>query len=156
MKHRAGAQGTHGDILILAVKHQSVAVQSGFASCCVSILASVVLSCHGQGFLPLVLQHRWQWEEGLILAWDRVMDQRTPWGPVHPLPYVTLQQAPFVTYFRFCEWGVLYKSQLLLLFMLFIYWSHFLELGNGKKKSISRFTLFMFNFTISIWGMLVC
>lgn len=42
--------------------------------------------------------------------------------------------APFVKNSGFYEWGVLYKSQLLLLFMLFIYWSHFSELRDGKKK----------------------
>jgi len=43
--------------------------------------------------------------------------------------------APFVKQFGFCEWGVLYKSQLLLLFMLFVYWSHFSVLGDEKKIS---------------------
>lgn len=66
-----------------AVKLLLIAVGSDFASRRVSILGSGMLSCHGQGFLPLVLQFMWQWEEGLILAWDRVLDQRTSWGPIH-------------------------------------------------------------------------
>lgn len=141
-----------------AVKLLLAAVGSGFDSCCVSILGSGMLCCHGQGFLPLC---------SVYVAVGRRVDPCLGWGDgsedllrCHSsLSHVTSANsllAPSVKHFGFSVWGVLYKSQLLLLFILFIYWSHFSEQGNGKKQAISRFTLFTFHFTFSVWGMLIC
>lgn len=140
------AQGTHGDVLSL------VAVGSGFASRCVSVLASGILFSQGQNLLPLVLLFPWQWEEGLVLAWVRVMDQRTSCRPIH-LCVLWLYNKPCCTLCKaFCGWGALCKSQRFLLFMLFIYWSHFSKLRNGEKKKKIADSLCLYLISLSVFG----
>lgn len=130
-----------------------------FYSHCVSILASGMLCCHRNGFLPLCFS---------LCGSGRRVDPCLGWGNgsenllrCHSsLPCVTPASAlvaPFVKHFGFSVWGVLYKKASCCYYLSCLFTGHISQSwGMGKKQAISRFTLFTFHFTFGVWGMLIC
>lgn len=123
--------------LISAVKLLLAAVGSGFDSCCVSILASGRLCCHGQGFLPLCFSLCGSGKKGwslLGMGWWIRGSLEVPFiSASHDLckqPACTLCKAFWV----FCMRSVVQKPAAVIIYPVYLLVT-FLRAGEWKKTS---------------------